>query len=524
MTDLVGQSLGQYQVVEEIGRGGMATVYRARQTSVGRDVAIKVLPRSLTHESNFLQRFYREVEIVAHLQHPHILSVYDFGEYEEMPYIVMAYLTGGTLADWIGRGPMPLDTVSRVLKEMADALDYAHSKGIIHRDFKPSNVLLDEQGNTYLSDFGLARASESSGNMTGTGILGTPSYMAPEQAEPNELTHAADVYALGVTLFQMISGKVPFEAPTPLGVLLAHVTQPIPNIQKLRNELAPEIQTVIDRSLAKSVNERYPSAGALANAFNNALDPRVRTTQTLTVEMDALLMTNMLGQVIFVDNPCLKLLKRHHSEARTIIGKPLHEVLGIDAKAAEKLIQEVGKAGRVDSRRIDIRASQGAAFPVNLSAVATKDDKNTFVGADITLKPIADVVITGYDTMDKQLDTREETFLQIYFVAQMEALRSLLIELGGKRLGANLERIINETAQRNVWPVSMENGKVQVELKNTDADVYRALLAKAMNYAVSIAGKKPVAKAIQGVDRNVDAHVLELVGQMRMQDIFKDVL
>jgi hypothetical protein len=126
--------------------------------------------------------------------------------------------------------------------------------------------------------------------------------------------------------------------------------------------------------------------------------------------------------------------------------------------------------------------------------------------------------------MDKQLDTREETFLQIYFVAQMEALRNLLIQLGGKRLGVNLERIVNETAQRNVWPVSMENGKVQVELKNTDADVYRALLAKAMNYAVSIAGKKPVARAIQGVDRNVDAHILELVGQMRMQDIFKDVL
>jgi serine/threonine protein kinase len=142
MNDLTGHSLGQYHIIEEIGRGGMATVYRATQTSIGRDVAIKVLPSNLTHDKTFLKRFEREVEIVANLQHPHILPVYDFGEYEGMPYIVMAYLRGGTLSDKMSRGALSLSEIERVTRQIADALEYAHSRGIIHRDFKPSRATL----------------------------------------------------------------------------------------------------------------------------------------------------------------------------------------------------------------------------------------------------------------------------------------------------------------------------------------------------------------------------------------------
>jgi serine/threonine-protein kinase len=527
MTELIGQHLGQYEVMAEIGKGGMATVYRATQRSMGREVAIKVLPRSLTHETNFLQRFYREVEIIARLQHPHILPVYDFGTHDEMPYIVMALLTGGTLADVIMQGAMEPRTTVRVVNQMADALEYAHSKGIIHRDFKPSNVLLDEQGNTYLADFGLAKMSESSSAITGTGILGTPTYMAPEQSEPGELTSSADIYALGVTVFQMLTGSVPYEAPTPLGVLLAHVTQPVPQISRLRADLAPSVQVVIDRSMAKSPSARFATPRALADALAEALEGRAPASSAAAPEvMDALLMTNMLGQVIFVDSPFLKLVKRHHSDARNIIGKPLYGVLGIPQSQVDNLIKEVSKSGRVEGMRMEIRDTQGKTITVMCSAVATKDDKNTFVGADVTLRPISDVIITSGDfqTMDKHLDTREETFLQTYFTAQMEALRDLVIQLGGKRLGTNLEKIINETAQRNVWPVSMENGKVSVQMRNTEADAYRALLAKAVTYAVSLVGKRMVSKEMEAVDKKIDARVLELVKQLHMRDVFADLM
>jgi len=184
MTDLVGQSLGQYQILGEIAKGGMSTVYRARQSSMNREVAIKILPSTFMHDSTFLDRFYREVDIIAHLQHPHILPVYDFGQFDNMPYIVMAFLNGGTLTDKIKRqGAMELNEILRITKEIADALDYAHSKGIIHRDFKPGNVLLDERDNTYLADFGLAKLRESDTQITlGAAMLGTPAYMSPSCA------------------------------------------------------------------------------------------------------------------------------------------------------------------------------------------------------------------------------------------------------------------------------------------------------------------------------------------------------
>jgi serine/threonine protein kinase len=529
MSDLVGQTLGQYQVTAQIGKGGMSTVYQATQTSMKRSVAIKVLPRTLTHEDKFLERFYREVEIVSSLQHPHILPVYDFGEYDGMPYIVMAYMSSGTLSDLISKGAIPPDETLRLVRQMADALDYAHRKGVIHRDFKPGNVLLDEQNNTYLTDFGLAKLSESSGQLTGTGILGTPFYMAPEQAEPGALTPSADVYALGITLFQMLTGNVPFEAATPLGVLMAHMNQPVPDIRRLKPELPDDIQDVIDRSMAKSPQTRYATPGALASALGYALaankDMLSAAPTAPTETTQALLMTNTLGQVIFVDQPCLRLLKRHHNEARTIIGKPIHEVLGIDKQLTDQLIQQVGKRGRVEQQRIDMKDAFGTVIGVMWSATATQDDKNAFVGADITLKPIQDVIVNSNDfnTVDRRIDTTDESYLQTYFIKQMESLRTSMVQLGGKRLGSNLDKIINDTAQRNVWPVTMVEGKIDIDLHTNDADVYRALISKGIAYAVSLVGKKMVIKGMQGVDKQFDVNVLKVVSELKIYDLF-DVL
>lgn len=521
--DLVGKSLGQYEILGQIAKGGMATVYRARQKSIGRDVAIKVLPRTLMHEEGFLERFNTEVEVIASLQHPHILPVYDFGQFEEMPYIVMAYLSGGTLSDNISQGPMALSDAEIVVRQMADALDYAHSKGVIHRDFKPGNVLLDERGNTYLADFGLAKITASNSQLTGTGMLGTPDYMAPEQALNNTLTPSVDVYALGVTFFQMLSGRIPYQAATPLAVLMLHVHDPIPNIQAVRSDINTNVQRVIEKAMAKDPELRYATAGEMSKDLSQAVNSSTQETRGIT-NPDALLMTNMLGQVIFVDQACLKLLKRHYADARHIIGKSMTEVLSISSKDSEALLKDVSKSGRLEKRPLEIKDAKGAPLQVLCTVVATRDDKGAFVGADITLHPVADAARSDFMTSGKSLDTKDESYYQTYFQAQIRTLWDLAVQLGGKKLGANLDRIINETAERNVWAVSLKEGQATIEVRTAHADVYRALLAKAVAYVATIVGKKAVAKGMQRVDDRLDPALMAQVSDLRATQLFKDLL
>ncbi len=268
MTDLSGTTLGQYHIHEMIGRGGMANVYRADQTSMGRQVAIKVLPSHFLQDPMFLQRFMQEVKVISSLQHPHILPVHDYGEQDGMPYIVMALLTGGSLADLIHqRGGLPLPDVVRYVQQISNGLEYAHKKGIIHRDFKPSNVLLDEEGNAYLADFGIAKITESTAQLTGSGMVGTPAYMAPEMAKRGGVTTLVDVYALGTTVYQMLTGRYPYESDTPLGVIMAHITEPIPNVREERPNLPETVQAVIERAMAKDPMDRYQTPGEVATAL-----------------------------------------------------------------------------------------------------------------------------------------------------------------------------------------------------------------------------------------------------------------
>ncbi len=520
MTTLIDQDLGQYHIIEEIAQGGMSTVYRATQASIQRDVAIKVLPGALLHEKRFLERFYREVELVARLQHPHILPVYDFGEHEGIPYVVMAYLTGGTLGDYAQkRGQLPLDELIRISRQMADALDYAHSKGIIHRDIKPSNVLLDEQHNTYLADFGIAKVVESSVNFTGSAMLGTPKYMAPEMSGPEELTTAVDVYALGVTIYQILTGRLPYEATTPVGVIMAHITEPIPKVHDARPDLPAEVQVVFDTALAKLPKDRYQRAGLLVDALAAALGGATAPAPAPVAEsQNALLMTNMIGQVIFVDQQCLKLLHYQLQDARMVIGKPLQEVLGLDSATAHDLIENVSKKGRVEGITLELKDTRGNSVIVLCTTIATYDSQKAFVGTDITLKPFievidhADATLLGASAL--RLDTTEETMLQLYFSAQIKALEGLLLNLGGKKFRDYLEVVLNETAQRNVWPISIQNGEIKVDLQTKDADIYAALLAKAKAYAVSLIGANMVNKEMTGVDNRFDSKMLKMVKQL----------
>lgn len=268
-TGLTGKVLGQFEIMDEIGRGGMATVYRARQRSINRIVAIKVLPQALMHDPAFYERFAREVDVISHLEHPHILPIYDYGEVDGVPFIAMRYLAGGSMAQFIRRGLPSFEAIIKPIDQIGQALDYAHQQGIIHRDLKPANILLDERGNAYLTDFGIARVLDS--NLTGSAIIGTPAYMSPEQANALPLDSRSDIYAFGIVLFELLSGREPFEAATPVAMLLKHINEPIPPLGRFRKGAPPAIEQVINHATAKLPADRFASAGDLAAAYAGAV-------------------------------------------------------------------------------------------------------------------------------------------------------------------------------------------------------------------------------------------------------------
>jgi len=265
--------IGRYQVLQEIGRGGMATVYLTRDQFSGRRVAVKVLPPQFTHDPRFRGWFKREARAIAALEHAYIVPVYDFGEEEGQPYIVMRYMPGGTLAERITNRPMPLADAVPILQRLAEGLDAAHRRGIIHRDLKPRNVLFDDEGQAFLSDFGLARFSDAMTTISSFGLFGTPAYVSPEQADGGrKLDHRSDVYSLGVILYETLSGQRPFNAETPMGLLLKHVTEPMPPLDTATLGLPPEINALLARALAKKPEDRYQSTLELAEALR-ALAP-----------------------------------------------------------------------------------------------------------------------------------------------------------------------------------------------------------------------------------------------------------
>ncbi len=266
-------SIGRYEIKSEVGRGGMATVYKAYDPRFERDVAIKLLPAAFMHDPQFRLRFEREAKTIAMLEHPAIVPVYDFGEQDEQPYLVMRYMSGGSLSDRLKDGALPVDQAVGLVERLAPALDAAHTHGIIHRDLKPANILYDQYGNAFLSDFGIAHlAGQSAMTLTGDTILGTPSYMSPEQVQGDRvLDGRSDIYSLGVILYQMLAGKVPFKADTPTKTMLMHVLEPAPEVCLANPQLPAGIEPVIARALAKNPEERYISAAELVQALHALL-------------------------------------------------------------------------------------------------------------------------------------------------------------------------------------------------------------------------------------------------------------
>ncbi len=275
MEDLTGKQLGPYQIVAPLGEGGMAAVYKAYQPSMDRYVALKVLPRHFASDPEFIGRFSQEAKVIANLQHPHILPVHDFGESDGYSYLAMRFIEGGTLTDWLKEnGPLSLEKIRSIMTQVGGALDYAHAQGVIHRDIKPSNILVDQWGNCLLTDFGLAKMAASTAHLTQTGgILGTPSYMSPEQGLGKKIDHRSDIYSLGVVLYQMAIGRLPYQAETPMAVVIKHIHDPLPPPSQFQPDFSEGLERVILKSLAKSPEDRFESAGEMVKALKSATEP-----------------------------------------------------------------------------------------------------------------------------------------------------------------------------------------------------------------------------------------------------------
>ncbi len=293
MSALVGTLLnGRYRLDAQVGSGGMSTVYRAFDSTLERRVAIKLMHRDIAADHDQLERFRREARAVAQLSHPHIVGVIDAGEEEGRPYIVFEYVEGETLKDRIRRlGRLPVDEAIAYAIEIARALGAAHGRGIVHRDVKPQNVLVDEEGSAKVTDFGIARSMDDSGLTAEGRVLGTTDYVSPEQALGHDVNGQSDIYSLGVVLYEMLTGDVPFHGENQVSVAMKHVREDLPDVSKRRPEVSAGLAAVLDRMTDKDLRKRYPDALSLQADLEEALARELSRTGRSTGEATAVLRT-----------------------------------------------------------------------------------------------------------------------------------------------------------------------------------------------------------------------------------------
>ncbi len=290
-TRFIGRKLGGYEITEWLGRGGMASVYKAVDPSGSVHVAIKVLPPTLAEYPQFSERFQQEARVVMRLEHPHIVPVTEVQEVGDYAFQVMPYYALGSLADQLRSWTPTLEEAARLVRQAGSALDYAHRQGIVHRDVKTSNILLDDNGEAMLSDFGLALILDASFSLTGSAILGTPAYISPEQAQGHRVDAHSDQYSLGIVLFRLATGRLPFEDENPMAVVLKHINQPLPSPRSLNPEVPEGLERVILKATAKDQGDRFDSVAEMTDAMDRALlyarDPLAISPLDLQVPVSA---------------------------------------------------------------------------------------------------------------------------------------------------------------------------------------------------------------------------------------------
>lgn|SRR5574341_1958500 len=268
-----GEKVGQYEIVEKLGQGGMATVYKAYHPNLERFVALKVLHPALKQTEGFIERFEREAKLIAKLDHPNIVAVYDYAEYKSNPYLVMRFIEGETLKTSLARGAFNRALINQVVVGVGEGLAYAHKQGILHRDIKPSNVMLSKDLKVFITDFGLARMAQvGESTLSRDMLIGTPQYLSPEQARGEKLDIGSDIYSFGVVIYELMVGKVPFNADTPYAIIHDHIFTPLPMPRDLNPQVSDSIEGFLLKALAKKREDRYRTVDEMVKAFTMAVE------------------------------------------------------------------------------------------------------------------------------------------------------------------------------------------------------------------------------------------------------------
>ncbi len=360
---MVGELIAErYELEELVGTGGMSSVYRARDNLLERDVALKVLHEQFTADGDYVERFRREARSVAQLSHPNIVTVIDRGEQGDRQFIVFEYIEGENLKALVQRkGPLPEQQAVELTLQIAKALGFAHDHGLVHRDVKPQNVLLNGDGRAKVTDFGIARSLDVKGGLTQTGtVMGTSDYIAPEQARGQRVDAQSDIYSLGAVLYELLTGQVPFPGDNFVAVALRHINEPVPSIREQRPELSPHLDAIVRRAMAKDPGERFGSMDELCSELSDCLAPESATS----------------GAETMIVAPQRRRQRAPRRPADRPSVWPLILLLGglaVLAGILALVFAFTGGSGKLSSLVGNKKSSGGSAKPVNLAGVASYD-------------------------------------------------------------------------------------------------------------------------------------------------------